>query len=220
MECQLLRDEMMDVLYGEATADKERRLAEHLAVCGSCRDELDALRSLRHELAAWTLPALGAPRPARAPRLSGLWLAAAASLLIASGAALGLSGSELRYENGRLAFRLGRGPDVEQLLADQQARHERELRALKASLTQAAPAAGHDAALVESLQALVRESEARQAQRFSASLQDLQARTEEQRRYDLAQVSAGLSYLDGKTGQHVARTSELMGYVLQAAERK
>ena len=30
----------------------------------------------------------------------------------------------------------------------------------------------------------------------------------------------GLSYLDGKNGQNVARTTELMGYVLEAAQKR
>jgi hypothetical protein len=34
---------------------------------------------------------------------------------------------------------------------------------------------------------------------------------------DLARVAAGLSYLDGQHGQQIARTNELMGYVLGAA---
>jgi hypothetical protein len=220
MECQLLRDEMMDALYGEASAEKERRLAEHLEVCASCRDELAGFRGLRRELAEWKLPALGSLKPAFALRRP-LWLAVAAGLLLACGATIGLSGSELRYEQGRVAFRLGRGPDVQELLAEQQARHDREIAALRASLSQASPAGGRDdAALLQNMQAIMRESEARQAQRFAAGLKDLQEKTEAQRRYDLARVSAGLSYLDGKTGQHVARTSELMGYVLQAAEKK
>ena len=33
---------------------------------------------------------------------------------------------------------------------------------------------------------------------------------------DLARVAAGLSYLDGQYGQQVARTNELMSYVLDA----
>jgi hypothetical protein len=40
---------------------------------------------------------------------------------------------------------------------------------------------------------------------------------EAQRRVDLARVAAGLSYLDGRHGQQLARTNELMGYVLEAA---
>ena len=70
------------------------------------------------------------------------------------------------------------------------------------------------------VQDLIRQSELRQAAALNASLSDFSERTDAQRRYDLARVSAGLSYLDGKTGQTVARTTELMGYVLQASQKK
>jgi hypothetical protein len=33
-------------------------------------------------------------------------------------------------------------------------------------------------------------------------------------------VSAGFSYLEGRTGLQVARTTELMGHVLQASQKK
>jgi hypothetical protein len=67
---------------------------------------------------------------------------------------------------------------------------------------------------------MVRQSEARQDARFSARLAAFGEEAETQRRYDLARVSAGLSYLEGKTGQDVVRTTELMGYVLQASQQK
>lgn len=220
MECQVLRDELMDVLYGEASADTTRRVDEHLTVCAACREEMAGFRSVRRELGEWKLPVMGRQRSVIAPRRSFAWLAAAAGLILATGAALGFSGSEVRYDQGRLAFRLGRGADVEQLLAEQERRHEQEIAELKASLAVLPAAAHDDTALLDKMQALVRESEARQAETFSGSLRELSVKTEAQRRYDLARVSAGLSYLDGKTGQHVARTSELMGYVLQAAEKK
>jgi anti-sigma factor RsiW len=220
MQCQVLRDEILDVLYGEASPETARRLEDHLASCAACREEMEALKGMRRDLAEWKLPPLSAARPPAVPRPGLFWLAAAATLLVATGAALGLSGSELSYANGRLAVRLGRGPDVQQLLAEQDARHRKAIDALRASLGAAAGASGDRAALLDSVQAIVKESEARQAERLNASLRDISTRTEAQRRYDLARVSAGLSYLDGKTGQHVARTSELMGYVLQASEKK
>lgn len=220
MDCQVLRDEMMDVLYGEASPEHARRLEDHLASCASCREEMEALKSARRDLAEWKLPPLGAARAAAVPRPWLFWLGAAATLLVATGAALGLSGSELSYANGRLAFRLGRGPDVQQQLAEQDARQRKAIDALGASLAAASGASGDEAALLDRVEAIVKESEARQAERLNASLRDISTRSEAQRRYDLARVSAGLSYLDGKTGQHVARTSELMGYVLQASEKK
>jgi hypothetical protein len=79
---------------------------------------------------------------------------------------------------------------------------------------------GGDAELLERVAALIRESEARQAQRFNASLRDLGQQSEAQRRYDLARISAGFSYLEGKTGQQVARTTELMGYMLEASQKR
>jgi hypothetical protein len=48
----------------------------------------------------------------------------------------------------------------------------------------------------------------------------MEERSEAQRRLDLARMSAGLSYLDGRTGQQVARATELMGAVLQASQQK
>jgi hypothetical protein len=63
-------------------------------------------------------------------------------------------------------------------------------------------------------------SERRQGEVLRAGLAELAERTEAQRRYDLARISAGLSYLDGRTGQQIARTGELMGVLLQASEAK
>lgn len=217
MGCAVVRDELIEVLYDEASRETARRVAEHLALCGPCRDEMEAFRSVRRDLAKWTLPVSGRGPVAR--RRASFWLAAAALLLLSAGAALGLSGSELSYQDGHFAFRIGAGPDAEELVAAAEARHNMEMAELRASLGSAASdRGGRD--IVEKVEALILESEARQAERLEAGLRDLQQQTEAQRRYDLARVSAGLSYLDGRSGQHVARTSELMGYVLQAAENK
>lgn len=217
MECRILRDEMMDALYGEAPPEAAARLEEHLAVCAPCRDELLALKRLRRQLQAWPLPG---PTRTRLP-LPGLprGLAAAAVLLVALGAALALSGSEARYSGGQWSLRLGRGgADVQQQLAEQERRHKAEIQAVKAALVSGSPQ--DKEALLQAVQDLIQQSEARQAVLLSASLADLAARAETQRRYDLARVSAGLSYLDGRTGQQVARTTELMGYVLQASQQR
>lgn len=227
MDCGIVRDEMLEVLYAEAAPETVRRVDEHLAICATCRDEMAGLRRVRRELPAWKLPEMprGA-RPARSRSGAILPLAAAAGFVLALGAGFALSGSEVRFEEGRFAFRLGRGSEATRAeLAKAEERHRREMDDLRAQLASAVRPSSKDAGasdpmVVEQFQALLRESEERQARRLETSLRDLSARTETQRRYDLARVSAGLSYLDGKTGQHVARTTELMGYVLQAAEKK
>ena len=233
MNCETHRDDMLDVLYGEADAAAARRVDEHLSGCRDCRDEMDALRRLRGDLGHWELPAsLRASRPLPSMLRSGWWrpLAAAATVLLALGAALGLSGSELRYEAGRVSFRLGRAPvaapapvpasfrDVESRLLALEARQDETLRTLQATLA-SGPALDADRVLSR-LERLIADSEARQALLLDARLEDHAERAERQRRYDMAQVSAGLSYLDGKTGLQVARTTELVGQVLQASQKR
>jgi len=224
MECEGFRDDRLDVLYGEADADTARRVDAHHEVCASCREEMAALRRVRRDLAAWELPKAVVPRPAPARR-AWTGLAAAAALVVATGAGLVLSGAEVRRDPGALTLRWRpAGADLQALLARQEERHRAELAALRAELLPAAgaPAARSavDEALLRRAQQLVRESEARQEARWTAQLAAFGERQETQRRYDLARVSAGLSYLEGKTGQDVVRTTELMGYVLQASQKK
>jgi hypothetical protein len=224
MECETFRDDQLDVLYGEADAATARRVSEHHALCAACREEMASLRRVRRDLTAWSLPEGVAPRPAAAPRSTG-WLAAAAALVAALGAGFVLSGSELRHEQGALTLRLGPAHSgVEALLARQEARHRAEMDALRRELLPAAqtgvPRVGSDQALLRRVEEMVRQSEERQDARFNARLAAFGEQAETQRRYDLARVSAGLSYLEGKTGQDVVRTTELMGYMLQASEQK
>jgi hypothetical protein len=222
MECEGFRDDQLDVLYGEADAATARRLGEHLALCAACREEMGSLRRVRRDLQAWTVPDGVARRPVPAPR-AAWWVAAAAALVAALGVGLALSGAELRRDQGSLTVGLRPGrADVEALLARQEQRHRAEIEALRhelmpASATDRGPA---DDVLLRRVEEMVRESEARQDARFGARLAAFSEQAETQRRYDLARVSAGLSYLEGKTGQDVVRTTELMGYVLQASQQK
>ncbi len=205
MECTGFRDALLDVLYGEAEPDTVRRVEQHLKQCRSCDDEMAGFRRVKGQLASYTLPA----RTLAAPRSRGAWpigLAAAAALVVALGG----------------AFAYARVGALEARLAEQERRHGRELDALRASLDVARPALGSTAesALLLRVEQLLKNSEERQGQRLEASLRELAGRSEAQRRLDLARVRAGLSYLDGRSGHQAARTAELMGYVLQAAEKK
>lgn len=221
MDCLELREDRMDALYGEAADEALRRVEAHHAVCPACREEFAALRSLRLKLAAWRLPERRLLPRAR-PLNPLAALAAAAGLLLALGGALRLSGAAFEYRAGGATFRLG-GAEVSRALQEQEARHQQELRMLKASIDAIqASSMGRppESEVVSRVEQLIRENEERQAARVNTSLEELAARTEAQRRYDLARISAGLSYLDGRTGQHVAKTSELMGYVLQASQKR
>lgn len=217
MDCDAYRDQMLDVLYGEATDAARRAVEEHHASCDSCREELSGLRRLRHDLAAWPVPAPALPR--RVPRV---WpgLAAAAAVLLALGTAVGLRGAELRHDERGWSFRVGSAAaDLTAQLQQQEERHRAEMAELRASLV-SAPAAPQDAAVLAAARELVERSERRQDARLEEALARLSDRYESQRRYDLAQVSAGMSYLEGKASLRAARTTELVGQVLLASQEK
>jgi hypothetical protein len=205
-----LEADKMDVLYGEADTVARARVEAHLASCSACREELAALGAVRRNLGAWRLPAA---RPSFTPRGLVLprFLAAAALLLLGFGATLGVSG----YLSLRRA------------LAAQEARAallERQqgeaVRALEAALARRSETSGDTAATLARLDARIRASETLQSERLERRLADWEERARVQRRVDMAQVAASLSYLDGRHGEQLARTNELMGYVLEAAQKR
>ena len=214
MTCEAFREDMMDVLYGEATPEVGRRFAEHHDHCQACRQEMRDLKGVRRELGDWSLPAparLGVPgRRFAVPS----WLPLAATVLLSVGASALLARGPVRA-----AAPPQDTPAVAQLLAAQEQRHRQVIAELRAALDQRA-AAIDEAAVVRRAQEMIRESETRQGLVLQARLADLATRTEAQRRYDIAQMSAGLTYLDGKTGLQAARTTELVGHILQASAKR
>ena len=211
MQCEKIGDEALqgdklDVVYGEADVAARERVHAHLAQCPACRDELTALRGLRRDLAAWRLPEA---RQRRAPRgfVVPRWLAAAALFVLGFGATLGASG----YVSLRRA------------VAEQQARAdalEARQRESQRSLTAAPGQADGSAAFLAQLDARIderlRSSQTRERDSFERQL----AVWQERRRADKAHVAASLSYLDGRHGQQLARTNELLGYFLQASDKR
>jgi len=219
MDCEAIREDILDVLYGEGGEAASRRVEAHQASCADCRRELADLRRLRGDLAQWRLPEHLGARPAvpAPPRRLPLGLAAAAGLILGVTAALAFSGAELRYDEAGFSVHVGRETDA-RALADLERRHRQEMAALRAEVAAVHPP--DDRQLLQTVAAMIRESEARQDEARMASLRVLQQRTETQRQYDLARMSAGLSYLDGKAGLQAARTTELVGHLLQASQQK
>lgn len=223
--CEGLRSDLLDVLYDEAAPDARRRVQDHLASCADCRSDLDELRAVRGDLTEWRLPETLFPRLVVRPATpAGLWrVAAAAALVLAFGGALGLSGASFRYEAGPIHLSLGRSgePALVEMLESQERRHREEMAALRDAF-EARPVAAAEGSqeLLERVAAMIAQSESRQADRFETAWTEFGRQAEAQRRYDLARISAGLSYLDTKAGAQAARTSELVGYLIDAADRR
>ncbi|MCG6925876.1 MAG: zf-HC2 domain-containing protein [Acidobacteria bacterium] len=218
MECNRTLDEdlageKMDLLYGEADRETRARVEAHLAECAACRDEMAALGRLRGRLREWTIderrPSLSGIRTRRWP----LWLGAAAALVlgIGIGSAIALLGDAS----------LRRDLVAQEARALERDRHYREeVARLEAALDERSSDPDTDALLERvdaRLEETIRRSERAQGERLETTFADWEARMAVQRRVDLARVAAGLSYLDGRQGQQLARTNELMGYVLEAA---
>jgi hypothetical protein len=192
------------------------RVDAHLRECDACREEMATLRRLRRDLAAWTLGEPPGRGHVRLPRRAPAWLLTAAAVVLALGTGLALwTQASLRRD---LAAQESRALQRERL-------YREEIASLRARLASRAPAAtSAPAALLQGLDARidarVRASERRQDERLRASFADWSVRMEAQRRVDLARVAAGLSYLDGRHAQQLARTNELMEYVLGTASAK
>lgn len=218
MDCAAIRDDMLDLLYGEGGEAASRRVEAHHATCGDCRRELAQLRRLRGDLAQWRLPQpLKAPAAVAVARRFPVGLAATAALVLATGAALALAGAEVRYDDRGLALRVGRRGEAATLAVAEE-RHRDEIAALRAEIERVRSRS--EEPVLRTVADMIKESEARQEAARLAALRELRQRTEMQRQYDLARVSAGLAYLDGKTGLQAARTTELMGHLLTASQQK
>src|SRR5262245_9855830 len=125
MQCDKLRDDRLDVLYGEADSDARRRVEEHVATCPACADEMAGLQGLRQELKAWTIPERREPLYVAPRRRQNLWLPMAAGLLLALGAGFLLARIDVRYDAGRVAVSFGRPlpvDDARTILAEHEAR--------------------------------------------------------------------------------------------------
>src|SRR5262245_31189459 len=217
MQCERIADEALqgdklDVLYGEADVAARERVREHLEECPACRDELVTLRAVRRELAAWKLPQRSPALESRGLLLPR-WLAAAALFLLAFAGTLGASGY----------LSLRRALVEQQARADALELRQREAqRALQSALGRA-PGAASDAELARldaRIDERLRTSRSEEQQRFERQLADWQQRADVRRRADMAQVAASLSYLDGRHGAQLQRTNELLGYVLQASDKR
>jgi hypothetical protein len=236
--CEALRDDLVALLYDDGELAERSRARDHLARCVPCRAEYAELKTVRKELGGWTLPT-STTAVADAPKAGVRWfpagLAAAAGLILGIGVSMAgrsvLTPSSSQagpIASGQapatLASSEGSAPrfvpydELRELLKTQEGRHQAELADLRQSILQVSASLVPQESSLKSvsnvspavIEKLLRESEARQARLVEARLNGLKTQTDLQRQYDMAQIAAGLAYIDSRTGADAARTSELM----------
>jgi hypothetical protein len=227
-----LRDDLIALLYDDGDPAERSRAREHLAQCIPCRTEYSELKGVRKALGGWSLP-LATPigKSPGAPRWITAGLAAAAGLVLGLGVAVAgrnaffpvssapssvASGATNGTSNGTPSF--VSHDELQQMLRLQETRHQAEIAELRQSLTQVADTSAPAGAALKTvsnlspstIERLLKASEERQARMFEARLSGLRTESDLQRQYDMAQIAAGLAYIDSRTGADAARTSELM----------
>ena len=193
------REDLVAYLYGESEADERERLEAHLAACESCAAEVDALRSVRRSLAAWTPPEaeLGFRIVSDPPRREAPWwrvglrpawgLAAASAAVVA---AVALGAIDVRWEGDGVVIRMGRpaaSGSVGALTPAAAPRASAAPQTAAAPRAMAAPDAGDDA-LMRRIRMLIEQSERRQQQEFATGLLSLAQEFDLQRREDQMRV--------------------------------
>ena len=210
---EALQGDKLDVLYGEADAAARARVSAHLESCGACREEMAGLGALRRELGRWRLPLA---RPGFTPRgyVVPRWLAAAALFLLAFAGTVGASG----YLSLRRALQ---AQEARAAIVERQQRETQKALEAQLARTPVSAAAAQDLLqrVDARLDARLASSDELQRARLDRLFADWQDRAEVRRRVDMAQVAASLSYLDGRHGEQLQRTNELMGYVLASQKR-
>ena len=197
--CETFRDGMMEVLYGEASADERRRWERHATDCGACRAELSDLQDVRAgiESARPAEPAAG-PAPVLVLRPS-VPLFHRAALLAAAGALVAVAAVGL-FRLERVA---GPGADPRSSAANVEA-------LIGAVQELARRGEGERAELVGALrEELGRRDEAwRAAERHA--LAGILEEFDRRRQQDLSYVMSQLGSLERRTGQEVARTNQML----------
>lgn len=236
LTCETMRDDVVALLYDDGDLAERSRARDHLAQCVPCRVEYAELKGVRKTLGGWNLPLA---QPLTQAPASARWflvgLAAAAGLILGIGVAL--AGRNAFLEGSAEAAAVAANPaiptarpvgatqaqlvsydQVQDLLRTQESRHQAEIADLRRSFIRATEATPSPVAPLKTafnaspatIERLLKASEERQARMFEARLAGLRTENDLQRQYDMAQIAAGLAYIDSRTGADAARTSELM----------
>jgi len=223
MDCSRFREDMLDVLYGEADPAVAARFEAHRDSCSDCQDEIGGFQRVRSDLQVWRADMPGTRRRRILPGFRGL--AAAAAVVLAFGGGLSLARTDVSYRDGELRVVFGGGggaarprgnaDEVAQVLARHEAEHRAEIEAIRASMVQpqTVPLTGNPSndALLQRMQQMVQQSEQRQRTMMQSGLKTLASEVAVVRQQDLYAIGASLAALDYQTANDVARLGNAAG---------
>lgn len=237
---------LVSYLYDSLDPQERADFDGHLTACASCRLELEGLRDVRTDLAAWTPPfpsRLAAvatvpppPRPASLWREMPAWAQAAAALLVV-GVSIGVANLDVRYDRDGLRVRSGWMADrpAQAAATEASAPWRAELQAFERGVraelsaraaqtpapTAARPAAAQgDADLMRRVRALIEESERREQRELALRVAEVVRDVDSQRRSDLVKIDRNLGLIQNNTGAEVLRQRELLNYLVRTSQRQ
>lgn len=195
MQCEDFQEDLVSFVLNELSDDRIEALRKHLVTCEKCSEEVAGFRQTLQAMSRWKVPAHGRPpifalppdvsRRSTIPRSWGqrtkrfaiAEIAGAIAILIT---VLFLFGTEIRYERGTLSIDLGR---IRQQTAP--------LDSMKLART-IEDARQQD---IEAMTAMIKASEARQAELYRGSLTSFSRQLNDQQRSYLVYVLNHLHHL-------------------------
>jgi anti-sigma factor RsiW len=234
------REALVDYLYEECGPAERSAIAAHLIICSRCAAEVAALRATRAELGAWAPPhvhlgfrlvAESAPsnviRPPRWwSRPMPAWAqAAAATLIFAAGLGLGVmrGGSGVNAPAGAGTVAANTTPAAAVSAGDLTALERRlraeiaQARSVSAPPATASTAAGN-AAVLQQVRQMIRESEVRQQQELSLRTAEVIRDFDTQRRGDLARIEQTFGRMEGTTSAEVEQQRQMLNYLMRVSQ--
>jgi hypothetical protein len=238
------KEAIVAYLYDEIDAIERSRIEAHLATCGDCRAEVNALRAVRIELPAWAPPErdLGfaivdraqTPAPARRWVMPAWGLAAAATLVLAAAAAI--ANVEVSYGGQGLTVRTGWAkpvpppttttatthpvsavePDWRAELTSLERRLRGEFAAKDAGARPVQAAANESDDVLRRVRTLIGESETRQQRELALRIAQVLRDFDRQRQTDLVRIQYGFGQLERST----AADREMVNHLVRVSSQQ
>ena len=237
---------LMSYLYDECSQDERERAEAHLAVCASCRDELQALTGVRGHLADWTppepapdfrvVPADAVAVPPRPPwtfwQAAPVWSLAAALVLMVVTLVANL---EIQYGDDGLVVHsawFDAFSSSERIQSGTEASWRAELTALESELRRdfGAFSSGEspqmsavvdpevsEQSVLARVQRLIEESERRQQRELAQHFAVLLREVDAQRQADLVRIDQQMDRHQHLFDAEVVQHGELMDYLVRVS---